>query len=271
MLKKYWWLLLLIIILAVIFGLSFCQQEDLAPLICTEPLMPEDGAEISYGAHLMSFAFTEMEGIALYHLNIQTPSGHLVTFELDGTQVERIISTFTEPGENIWYVEAINDDREIVCTSDSFTFFTMQEPEPVPEVKEEEPEPTPTFTPEPILSEDEGCSQLLTPEDGAELPYIGKVIFSWTKLEDATKYILTITMPSGNIVTFESDKTEIARYMEAFEQGGEYQWSIIVLNAAGEEICESTLFSLTKPQLPENKSQGDGTGAGEEKPPTTGT
>ena len=253
MLKKYWWLIL-IIILAIIFSLSFCQQDDPAPLVCTEPLMPEDGAEIAYGADLMTFAFTEMEGIALYHLNIQTPSGHLITFELDDTQVERIISTFTEPGENTWYVEALNDDREIICTSDSFTFFTVQEPEPVPEI-EEEPEPTPTFTPtpEPLI-----CAQPLTPEDGAELPYEGKVIFSWSEMEGSTEYILEIRLPSGNIVSFESDTTEIARYTEAFEQGGEYQWIVTALNATGEEFCESTIFTFTKPQLPENKSQGDG-------------
>ena len=125
------------------------------------------------------------------------------------------------------------------------------------------PTATPTFTPEPLI-----CSQPLTPEDGAELPYIGKAIFSWTEIEDAKEYILEITMPSGNIVTFESDKTEIARYMEAFEQGGEYQWSIISQNAAGEDICESNIFTFTKPQLPENKSQGNDSGD-VEKPPNT--
>ena len=261
MLKKYWWLIL-IIILAIILGLSFCQQDDPAPLVCTEPLLPEDGAEIPYGADLMTFAFTEIEGIALYHLNIQTPSGHLITFELDDTQVERIISTFTEPGENTWYVEALNDDREIICTSDSFTFFTVQEPKPVPEI-EEEPEPIPTFTPtpEPLI-----CVQPLTPEDGAELPNIGKVIFSWTEMDDATEYILEITMPSGNIVSFESDKAEIARYMEAFEQGGEYQWSITSMNTDGEEICESVVLAFTKPLLPANAPQSEGQPP-EEPPP----
>ena len=92
------------------------------------------------------------------------------------------------------------------------------------------------------------------------------MIFSWTEIEDAEEYILEITLPSGNIVTFESNKTEIARYMEAFEQGGEYQWSIISLNAAGEDICESIIFTFTKPQKPENKSQVDGSGLLEAPP-----
>ncbi|MBT7326688.1 MAG: hypothetical protein HN855_16180 [Anaerolineae bacterium] len=65
----------------------------------------------------------------------------------------------------------------------------------MPEI-EEEPEPIPTFTPtpEPLI-----CVQPLTPEDGAELPYIGKVIFSWTEMGDITDYILEITMPSGDL------------------------------------------------------------------------
>jgi hypothetical protein len=123
------------------------------------------------------------------------------------------------------------------------------------------PTATPTFTPEPLI-----CSQLLTPEDGAELPYEGKVIFSWSGLDNATKYILEITMPSGNIVSFESDKTEIARFMEAFEQGGEYQWTSTALNAAGEGICKSVIFTFIKPLLPSNAPQGDGGGTGEEGP-----
>ena len=113
------------------------------------------------------------------------------------------------------------------------------------------PTATPTFTPEPLV-----CFEPLTPEDGAELPYIGKVIFSWTEIPDATKYILEITMPSGNIVSFENDKTEIARYLEAFEQGGEYQWSITALNAADEEFCESATFIFTKETKPQGNSGG---------------
>ena len=254
MLKKYWWLFLLIL-LALVFGLLFYQQSDPEPIICVEPLLPENGIEIPYDSGIMTFSFTPMEGAELFHLNIMTPSGNLVTFELEEPGADRIITTFTMPGENPWYVEAINDEGEIICMSKRFTFTFLPEPEPVPEVQDEEPEPTPTFTPtpEPILSKDEVCTQPLTPEDGAELPYIGKVIFSWTEIEDATKYILTITMPSGNIVTFESDKTEIVRYLEAFEQGGEYEWSITALNAKGEEICESAIFTFTK----EIKPQGN--------------
>ena len=206
MLKKYRWLVLLIL-LAILFGVAFCKEEasEPIPIICTEPLLPVDGAEIPYKSGIMTFSFTPMEGAELYHLNILSPSGKLVTFELEGPGADRIISTFTIPGENPWYVEALNNDREIICTSDTFTFFAVQEPEPAPEVVDEEPEPTPTFTPTPTPLI---CSQPLTPANKAELPYIGKVIFSWTALDDVTQYILNITMPSGNIVTFEGEKTE---------------------------------------------------------------
>ena len=46
MFKKYWWLLLLIII-AIIFGLSFCQEDDPEPV--TTPVLPalEPQAQVS--------------------------------------------------------------------------------------------------------------------------------------------------------------------------------------------------------------------------------
>ena len=123
--------------------------------------------------------------------------------------------------------------------------------------------PTLTFIPTPILSEAEGCAQPLTPENETDFPTAEKVIFSWTEMPNAASYILNITMPSKDIVTFESEETEITRYIEAFTQGGEYKWNVTTLNATGEEICSSDFFVFTKPetpQTPENKTQGDGGG-----------
>ena len=90
---------------------------------CVVLLTPENGVVIPYGGDLLTFSFTPMEGIEIYHLNILTPVGKLVTFELDGTRAERILSTFTVPGENSWYVEALTEKREVLCTSESFTFI----------------------------------------------------------------------------------------------------------------------------------------------------
>jgi len=133
----------------------------------------------------------------------------------------------------------------------------------VPDVEEEKPViiPTATFTPEPeeeiieenpspALSEVEGCVELLTPENEIEFGEAAKVIFSWTAMPAAASYILNITLPSEDIVIFESEETEITRYIEAFTQGGEYQWNITALNTAGEEICSSDFFTFMKPETP---------------------
>ncbi|MBT3338716.1 MAG: hypothetical protein HN855_10630 [Anaerolineae bacterium] len=264
MFKKYWWLIL-IIVPVIVFGLPILQQGGVAPLVCTQPLIPEDGAKTPYGADLlMTFSFTPMEGVELYHLNVLTPSGNLVTFELEDTQAQRVISSFTEPGDIIWNVEALNDKGEIVCTSDSFSFTVIEKEALVPEIIVEETEETLIITPTPGIF---GCAQPLTPENGAELPKIGKEIFSWAAVEDATRYLLTITVPSGNTITFEGNRTEIGRYMEAFEQGGEYQWAVTALNAASGEICESTVFTFSKlasppESAPPPKNSGGGGGDG---------
>ncbi len=68
-------------------------------------------------------------------------------------------------------------------------------------------------------------------------------------MDDAANYLLSILLPWGNIVIFESEETEIARYMKAFRQGGEYQWYVTALNAEGEVICSSHFFTFTKPAL----------------------
>ena len=138
----------------------------------------------------------------------------------------------------------------------------------VPDIEEEKPAPvpTPTFTPEPepqeeIVEEKPSCVELLTPENEIEFGETAKVIFSWTAMDNTASYILNITLPFGNITTFESEETEITRYIEAFTQGGEYQWNVTALNAAGEEICSSDFFSFTKPetpQKPENAPKDNG-------------
>ena len=117
------------------------------------------------------------------------------------------------------------------------------------------PTATPTNTPTPPV-----CVELLTPEDGIEVPAVGKVTFSWTPLDGASRYLLNIILPSGNIVTFETDGTTRDRYMEAFTRNGGYQWNMTALAADGSQICSSDFFTFTKPAMPENAPQGDGGG-----------
>jgi len=108
---------------------------------------------------------------------------------------------------------------------------------------------------EPPPTEEPVCAKLLTPADGLEVPAVGKVTFSWKPIEGADSYILRFTLPSGNIVEFETDEAAKDRYMEAFEMGGEFEWNVIVYNLNGDEICISESALFTKPAL--NSSNGD--------------
>jgi len=164
------------------------------------------------------------------------------------------VATPTPTAEPVAEPDMVEEEKPVIIPTATFT------PEPEEEIIKENPSPA--------LSEVEGCVELLTPENEIEFGESAKVTFSWTAMDDATNYILIITLPSEDIVIFESEETEITRYIEAFTQDGEYQWNLTALNATGEEICSSDFFTFTKPQTPENKPQGDGGGGGgEEGPP----
>ncbi len=94
------------------------------------------------------------------------------------------------------------------------------EPAQVDVVPEEEnEEPTETFTPEPEVNTAEEtllCTELLTPEDGADLPANGKVIFSWNAHPDADTYSLNFIFPDGLELNFTTDEPTTHRYMDGF-------------------------------------------------------
>ena len=139
------------------------------------------------------------------------------------------------------------------------------------EIITEEPVSQPVITEEPIATEEPteiptetpiACVTLLTPDNGVEIPPVGKVTFSWTALDEAGKYILNIILPTGNIVPFETDQTVYDRYMEAFTFGGEYQWQVVAQGIDGSVICVSEIAKFNKSayQPPKNSSGG---GSGE--------
>ena len=122
------------------------------------------------------------------------------------------------------------------------------------------PIPTDTSTPTnvptatPIV-----CSTLLTPEDGTKLPEMGKVTFSWEPMQNAVFYKLNIILPSNDIATFSLDKAKRDQYIEAFSAAGEYHWQVTAIGADGNEICISTLFSFSKPEI-QNMNSGSSNG-----------
>jgi len=103
------------------------------------------------------------------------------------------------------------------------------------------PLPTATPTATPLV-----CFQLISPQDGAELPNKGGVVFSWGEQAGAVKYVLTFTFPNGLPVTFESQKSEHIRYMESLIMGGGYTWQVTALDAAGETICSAKPYTFSK-------------------------
>lgn len=101
------------------------------------------------------------------------------------------------------------------------------------------------------------CLTLLTPADGAEIATIGKVTFSWTMVNEATFYALDIVLPSGQTVSFETKQTFRDQYMEAFSEGGNYQWKVIAQDRKRNEICSSEPATFSKssykqPKQPKN-------------------
>ena len=118
---------------------------------------------------------------------------------------------------------------------------------------------TPTVAPS---STPPGCPTLLTPANGAEVPAIGRVTFSWDPVDQATIYVLKIVQPSGHTSSFETRQTFRGQYMEAFPAGGSYQWSVTAYtqDKKRREICSSVLATFSKPasDLPIQPSDNDG-------------
>jgi len=121
-------------------------------------------------------------------------------------------------------------------------------------------EPTATRSPTPVPSATPpSCTTLLTPPNGAELPAIGKVTFSWDPMPEALSYALNIVLPSGQTVSLETDQTFREQYMEVFSAAGQYQWQVIAQDRKRQEICSSELATFSKPasNLPRQPSDED--------------
>ncbi|GAB4424084.1 MAG: hypothetical protein Kow002_13640 [Anaerolineales bacterium] len=212
---------------------SVPQENAGAPseeIVCPTLLTPENGLVLPYSANILTFTFTPVEGAEIYLLSIETPVEKLITFQVENTLVERNLSTFTIPGENRWYVEVIDQNREVLCISEAFTFFAVAP----------------------------ACTTLLTPEEGTTLPAVGKVTFSWEPVPGAESYILRFILPNDKIVEFETAKTTLDRYMEAFGMSGEFEWNVIAFDMDENEICVSERLLFTKPSKPSNGSGGNG-------------
>ena len=91
------------------------------------------------------------------------------------------------------------------------------------------------------------CFKVIYPLDKTDLPHDGPVTFQWENQPGAVQYLVTYDYPDGTNVPFQTSETELTRYMDTMESGGNYLWDVIALGDSGNEICRATGQSFTKP------------------------
>lgn len=117
------------------------------------------------------------------------------------------------------------------------------------------PTSTPTETPTPT---EIPCFRLLLPENGAKLPAVGKITFSWESMLGAISYQIQFTLPSGQVLSFDVESTSNTRYIESFIAGGVYSWQVIALDNDGIVICTAEAFRFEKPAYAPPQNNGSG-------------
>ncbi len=110
--------------------------------------------------------------------------------------------------------------------------------------------PTATGTPEPIATPEFRCFSLLSPQNGAQLGFVGPETFTWETQEGAVFYHLVFTHPESYPLSFILQQTFHVRYLESLPRGGTYTWEVTALDAAGEVICKAQPFTFTKAAFP---------------------
>ena len=141
------------------------------------------------------------------------------------------------------------DSEQNTQTSTPTTTPTVTQTKP-PADRSDLSMPSPTATPTNTPTPTPFCIQLIEPFDGAELPKMGKVTFSWHSTVNADAYILEFTTPSGEVVSFTTSKTFLMRYIESLPAPGEYLWQVQALDGDNNQICVSTQSHFIKSQSP---------------------
>ncbi len=124
------------------------------------------------------------------------------------------------------------------------------------------PTSTPSSTPTEIP-----CFRLQSPENGATVPAIGRITFSWEAMPGTKHYRLEFTLPNGADVPFETPNIDLNRYIETFPLSGTYSWQVTAFDNNGEVLCITSSFSFIKPENGPNSQNGSGDGGGEDGSP----
>jgi hypothetical protein len=109
------------------------------------------------------------------------------------------------------------------------------------------PTGTPTATATVTNTAEPPCLIPLTPPDGAGFDAFGRINFSWESNINAASYAVTVTSPTGTVMTFPVTGNSYSRWIESFFYGGAYTWQVLALDAEGNVLCRSVPVSFKKP------------------------
>jgi hypothetical protein len=104
------------------------------------------------------------------------------------------------------------------------------------------------------------CFALLAPPSGAELPFQGRVDFSWEPQDGASYYEISFTDSAGNVITLNTTETDISKYIEIMPDAGSYSWSVTAYGEDGSAICTAESASFSKPDSNPEGSKRDNKG-----------
>jgi hypothetical protein len=111
------------------------------------------------------------------------------------------------------------------------------------------PSPTATVTNTPTATA-QNCFNLIAPKNGAILPEVGEVIFSWSPMPGAANYVITFTAPDSTTNKKTLPGSTLHFDIGSLYSGGTYTWKVDAYDAAGKSICTAPEFTFKKPVSP---------------------
>jgi hypothetical protein len=199
---------------------------------CSSLLSPANGASLGLSGPV-TFSWTAYPGAYKYIINFKTPVGTIYSFGELGTSHVRNMDALPQGGAYEWWVTVKGSNLAEICSSEHFTFTKAQVTNP-------------TATPTPGGG---GCTSLLAPSNGANLPATGPVTFTWESYPGALKYIVNLKAPNGTVASFVETGTSHTRFMDSLTQGGTYVWWVTVKDGSLTEVCSSERFTFSKPAV----------------------
>ncbi|MCS7010863.1 MAG: FecR family protein [Anaerolineales bacterium] len=207
---------------------TFSKAESTTPDEgCFQLISPAQNAVLPETG-LITFSWQACPNCVKYILTIIQPNGSEINKVLWTTSYTLDSSSLPFGGTYTWYVTAYDSNSNPVCCSGDRTFTKPGTPVP---------------THEPST-----CVSLLSPANGASLPGMGAVEFTWSAHPQAARYLINFVSPNGFLTTIPEISTTHTRYMESLPMAGQHTWWVTVLDSSLREICSSQHFTFTKPQ-----------------------